>query len=181
MKLIEYLPNYYKDILEVEKIMDIGEKEITDINKTLQDVSKQLYVDTADWGLSLWEKDLGLTYNSEMELEERRSRIKSKLRGTGKVDAALIKAVAEAYNNGEVDVLFNSDVGNIIIKFIARDGIPQNLTDLKKAVGDIKPAHLGIIYDFMYLIWSNLDARNITWDELDAKNLTWDEFETGVW
>ena len=82
-------------------------------------------------------------------LSDRRSVIKSKLRGSGKVDHIQIKLVADAYTNGDVVVSFN---GHIVVKFTSNYGIPPNLDDVKNALEDVKPAHLAIDYEFRYLL-----------------------------
>lgn len=64
----------------------------------------QLCVDTATWGLRYWEQTLGIPVEPGKEPEYRRSRIRSKLRGSGVTTVALIKSVAESFSNGEVAV-----------------------------------------------------------------------------
>jgi len=115
----------------------------------IEDLEKQLNIDTATWGLAIYERELGIKTNLNKPLEERRSVIKSKWRGTGKVDRALIKAVVDAYTNGGVEVGFD---GRIIITFNDVKGIPPNLEDAQRAIEDISPAHLAIIYEFAYLL-----------------------------
>lgn len=64
----------------------------------------QLCVNTATWGLQYWEKTLGIPVEQGKDLEYRRSRIRSKLRGSGVTTVALIESVAESFSNGDVAV-----------------------------------------------------------------------------
>lgn len=145
MKLLDYLPEYLKEIKEIKAILDTEDVEIEELKTAIQDVLDQKFIDTATWGLKLWERELGLPINPNLIYSERRSKIKSKIRGIGKVDSNLIKEVADSWTNGNVDVTFD---GSINIKFNSVFGIPSNIEDTKNAINEIVPAHLAIIYDF---------------------------------
>ena len=181
-RIMRYLPPYYQGSRVMKVIAEAQGSEVADLWSTLDDILKQFYVETAtEWGLALWEQMLGIESYAGKPLDQRRSRIISKLRGMGTVTVNLIKNVAESYVYGAVEVLENPAQYSFTIRFIDARGIPPNLDDIKMAIEEIKPAHLAVIYEFRYLIWDELDSRAITWDELDALNLPWDEFETGGW
>lgn len=173
-KMINYLPIFMRKSEIFNDIFNAEEKQFQFIEANIDDIKKQLNVDTATWGLAIYEKELKIKTDLSKPLAERRSVIKSKERGTGKVDAKLIQIVAEAYSNGEVIVDFN---GIIIVRFVGTRGIPPNLQDLEKTIEEIKPAHLPFIFEFSYLTWNEFDNYNKTWDEWDLLNLTWDELE----
>ncbi|SCY92924.1 YmfQ family protein [Alkaliphilus peptidifermentans] len=174
-KMITYLPLFMRKSKIYKEIFNSEEKQLMLLEADIKDIKKQLNIDTATWALSIYEEELGIKTDLNKTFEERRSIVKSKWRGTGKVDARLIQVVAEAYSNGEVAVSFD---GSIIVKFVGARGIPPNIEDLEKAINDIKPAHLPFRFQFTYLTWSEFDAYNKTWDEWDSLNLTWDELET---
>ena len=177
-----YLPTYERTSQVIISILSPAAAEVDQLRTSIEDALKQFYVETAtEWGLNLWEQMLDLKSYAGKPLDQRRSRIISKLRGMGTVTVSLIKNVAESYTYGSVQVTEHPAQYSFAIKFIDERGIPANLNDLKAAIEEIKPAHLAVTYEFSYLTWDELDAENITWDQLDAKNLTWDEFETGGW
>ena len=169
--------------------------EVNSLYATLDEILKQFFVETAtEWGLDLWEQMLGLTSYAGKPLDERRSAILAKLKGVGTVTVSLIKSVAESFANGRVEVIdkptaYTYDTYRemtvapytFTIRFVDIYGIPPNINDLKRAIEEIKPAHLAVNYEFNYLVWDKLDAQNLTWDQLDAKALTWAEFESGAW
>ncbi|MFD3271529.1 putative phage tail protein [Paenibacillus dendritiformis] len=158
----------YKAIFEAESTLYDNRDE------AIFDLFMQLSIDTATWALAIYENELGIPVDPRKPYIERRSVIKSKMRGTGKVSAALIKIVADSYTNGDVDVRFD---GSIRVKFVSVKGMPPNLEDLKASIEEIKPAHLSIEYEFSYLIWDEIDAYKKSWDEWDALKLTWDQLE----
>jgi uncharacterized protein YmfQ (DUF2313 family) len=138
----------------------------------------QLNVETATWGLDLWEKAYGIKTDVSKSYAFRRARIESKMRSQGVTTVAMIKNVAESFSNGEVDVIEHPEEYRFEIKFIGTLGIPPNMDDLTGAIKEIKPAHLDFAYVYTFITWDKVEAYHHTWDEWDAKNLTWDEFET---
>ncbi len=172
--MFDYIPSFFRNAEKFSILMAAANVQYDKVEDLIQDLINQLYVDTATWGLIFWEKDRGLEYNPALTYDERRSRIKAKIRGIGKVDRKLITSIAAAYSNGEVAVTFD---GKINITFIGTRGIPSAIEELKKQLEDIKPSGLTIVYIYTYLPWNEFDTYNKTWDQWDALNLTWDEFE----
>lgn len=175
----DYLPRYYDDSKIVANILDREATEFDTLDAEIKAVVDQFFIDTATYGLARWEKICGIPTDETKPIDQRRSVVKSKLRGVGTVTVALIKSVAESYDNGEVDVTEDSANYTIKVTFVGTRGVPANLQDTQNALREIIPAHLAIQFEFTYLTWDELDAANLTWDELDALNLTWDQFE--VW
>lgn len=180
--MLTYVPQFLRKAKAYKAIISTQGQEFDQLRTSIDDILKQFYVETAtEWGLDLWEDMLGLKSYAGKPIEQRRSRIISKLRGMGTVTVSLIKNVVESYVYGTVEMTEQPETYSFTVKFIDTRGIPPNLDDVKAAIEELKPAHLAVEYEFRYLIWDELDAANITWDELDAKELTWDEFETGAW
>ena len=175
--VIDYVPRWYEQFPEVIEILDARAEEFIKLNTEIKDVLDQFFVDRATWGLDAWEKVFGITHSEPRSYEERRSVIKSHIRGAGTTTLTMIKAVAESYDGGEVEVENDPKNYVVTVTFIGTRGVPSNLSDTERALREIIPAHLAIEFKFTYLNWNELDIANLTWDELDALNLTWDEFE----
>ncbi|MWC26624.1 putative phage tail protein [Paenibacillus sp. MMS18-CY102] len=152
----------------------IGQR-LDSFGSRLADFLLQLDIETATWALLIYEKECGIVTDPTKTLEDRRAVIKSKMRGSGKADAALIQLVVNSWTNGGVDISFEDGV--ITVTFNDVTGIPSNMNDVKAAIELVKPAHLPITFIFNYMTWDELDAKGLTWNELDALGLTWDEFE----
>lgn len=163
-----YLPDYYDHSPQMQAKLEATAEELEQLQHDIDDVLKQLFIDSATWGLSLWEKDFSIPTDETKPLEERRSVIKSKKRGLGKVDADLIKLRCDAYTNGGVEVTFN---GAIVVKFTSVLGAPPNMSDLEKALEEIKPAHLRIEYEYSYLLLEQVH-QTMTLDEIQQRPLT---------
>lgn len=175
--LFQYLPNYYQDIREFQTLIGTENEEVEQLSATIDEVLEQFYVDTATWGLSHWERICGIPIDESKPVEQRRSVIKSKLRGIGTVTVALIKNVAESWYNGEVEVTEQPSLYTVKIKFISKLGFPSNLADIQNALREIIPAHLAINFEFSYLLIK--DVHNVmTLSQLEATTL--DKFAGGA-
>lgn len=150
--MFDTMPKYYEEGRISRNIIERQAKEFADLDAAIKDVLDQYFIDTATWGLAKWEAVCGIPTDETKPLDQRRSVIKSKLRGIGTVTVEMIKNVAEAYLNGEVDVTNNYANYEVIVTFIGKIGIPPNLDDIKNALREIIPAHLGITYKFRYLL-----------------------------
>lgn len=103
----EYLPSYLMNSQIFRDVYNLNMGEVADYHKAIDDLTAQAYIETATWGLKYWESFLGIPVDETKVSEERRSVIKSKLRGHGTATMELMKVVANAYENGQVLLLEN--------------------------------------------------------------------------
>jgi hypothetical protein len=132
---------------------------------------KQYFIDDTNTSIDQWEKEYGLP-KSDLPLEQRRAKVKSKMRGYGTVTVSNIKNVCDAYTNGNVTITEKPTEYEFEIKFNSVRGIPPNIEDLKKVIYQIKPAHLGVTYVYAYLTMGEFSSYNYTMEEITTLNLT---------
>ena len=132
-----------------------------------------LFVITSE-NINEWENFVGIKVDVTKPLEFRKNNVIARIRGKGTTTKELIKNVSESYANAEVDVIENNNLYSFLVKFIGVKGIPENLDDLKKAIEEIKPAHLSVNYAFTYNSWSMVN--HMTWGEVES--ITWDKLRT---
>ena len=177
--MLKAAPDYYQYSKLYKAVQQAIADDLDRVATSAADVSAQLYILTATWGLTYWETTLGIATVLEDGYEIRRSRVLAQWRGIGNFSVELIKAVCEAFINGSVKVLIRVPQHEVVVTFVGARGIPPNIDDLKEQVENIIHAHLGLVWRFTYLVWEELDNLNLTWNEFDAMNFTWDELE--VW
>lgn len=114
---------------------------------------------------------------NELSFDQRRSAIKSRMRGIGTTTAELIKDIVKAYTNGSVDVIEDNTNYTVTIKFTDVVGVPPNLDDAKEAVQEVVPAHLNVIFTNEFSLWN--DVKITTWNNLH--NYVWDDVKGGLW
>ncbi|MED4971317.1 YmfQ family protein [Parageobacillus toebii] len=150
--LFSYMPTYYRHLRSPRAIIQTEGAEFRDLVTSIADVLAQFAIDTATWGLADWERICDIPTDESKPIEQRRSVVKSKLRGIGTVTVALLRNVAESWYNGEVEVTEQPSLYTVKIKFVSRLGVPSNLTDIQNALREIIPAHLAISFEFSYLL-----------------------------
>lgn len=168
--LMAMLPEHYgtpPEFVELQRVLGLMvNAAAADTDLTLQ----QLFPTTASgWGLQLWEDAYGIPVDLSRPEEYRRTRIVAKLRGQGVTTVELIRDVAAAFVNGEVEVEEHNDESYFVVRFVSIYGIPPNIDDLKRAIEEIKPAHLELVFEFKYQTWG--DVRPYTWGQM--KPFTW--------
>ncbi len=173
--LMWYLPKYYrKDKGSMHCLQQKAiAPEIGQLKFLNEELLAQFFIDTATWGLDLWEKELEIQTDRSKPFERRREIIKAKLRGAGTTTVEMIKNVAEAFSGGEVIVIEEPNEAHFILRFVGTVGIPPNMAGLTKAIEDIKPAHLAFMYEFTWSWWTNLTDKNLTWN--GASTYSWDD------
>lgn len=169
------LPNYYQTSRVVSAINGTTATELERLASQFDAVLQQFFVDTADFSLGRWENELGLVVNNSDDLDFRRSRIRSKLRGSGTVTVRLIQNVAESFANGQVEIVERPAAFRFEVHFVSTIGRPPNLEDLAAAIEDIKPAHLAYSFIFTYRTYGELEAY--TYGELEA--FTYEQLREG--
>ncbi|MDD2217944.1 MAG: DUF2313 domain-containing protein, partial [Eubacteriales bacterium] len=105
MILMEYMPGYYSKSDVFINLLRGFTKALNENNYAIEDLENQLFVDTATWGLDVWERELGIYTDLSKPLLERREFIKSRLRGIGTCSIEMIENTALAYTNAEIDVI----------------------------------------------------------------------------
>lgn len=172
--LMWYLPDYYKDVREMEKLQETIGIEIGGLKVGTIDVLDQAFVETATVSLGRWEAELGLNIDSSKSYATRREMIKAKLRGNGTTTPEMIQRTASAFSGGVVEVKEVPDEYRFEIHFVSTLGIPPNMAGLIQIVEEIKPAHLAYEFVFSYTWWDSVKV--LTWENAHSK--TWNELRT---
>lgn len=173
--LMKYLPEDYQKSAEVIEIQEGIGGVWLEIKTDIEELKAQLDIETATWGLVFWEMDYGIETDLSKDYGARRSMIKAKRRGTGTTTVAMIKNTAESFVNGEVDIEEHNEEYYFNVIMVGITGIPPNLEDLKKAIEEIKPAHLDYTIIIKYNTWGMVEDSGMTWAE--AEERTWAEMK----
>ena len=131
------------------------------------DITQQLFPGSMTWALAIEERDAGLP--STGTLEERRTALIARWRGSGKCDVDLIQRVCDSWKNGEISVGFAAGV--IMLTFVGAYGVPEaaELAALQDAVDRVIPCHLAVSYLYRYLLVREVDGMAL--DELQGHTM----------
>jgi hypothetical protein len=179
LQMFSYLPpDFYENDILTQAILQVIGMEFDEFQSDLLDIKNQAYAPTAEeWGLTLFEGELGLPFAGMSSVDERRSTVIAAMRGTGTITAAEMEKIADSWEFGTTQVQEIYGQGLLIVQIMDVRGVPANINDLTNALRAKKPAHLTLQINFSYFTWDKLDAHNWTWDQFDAMNFTWDQLE----
>ncbi len=147
-KLTDQMPERYLNSPEVGAAAGIlwvlGEA----FRDCVLDWLEQLTIDTATWGLKYWEQAYGVTPQITDTVEERRGRVKAKMRSPQTVTAAMLENLTDSYINGQSVVTEQPRQHKVQIQFNGDYGIPSNLDSLTAALLEVLPSH--VMYEYLY-------------------------------
>jgi len=166
--LMKYLPKYYYTSNVMKNVQNVNAIELGKYHYKLDDISEQLLIETATWGLDHWEKEYGLETNKLLSYEERREIIKAKKRGRGTTTIEMIKNTAEAFSGGEVNVIPHNDKYYFTVHFIGVKGIPRNMQAFKDMLETIKPSHLNYDFAYTYNTYGDIRDNNCNYGKLQG-------------
>lgn len=146
------------DLLAAIQSLDDTQRE------QMLDITQQLFPGSMTWALAIEERDAGLA--STGTLEERRTALIARWRGSGKCDVDLIQRVCDSWKNGEISVGFAKGV--ILLTFVGAYGVPEAaaLAALQDAIEHTIPCHLATEYLYRYLLVREVGAMTVA--ELQA-------------
>lgn len=169
MELIKLLPDYYQDNETMLTLQNVLSEETDKLDVELKVTVNQCFPQLATTLLSRWETILGIKTDGSLSDTSRQEQILAKLSGTGTTTKQMIKDVAEKFSGAEVEVIEDNANSRFYIRFVGQLGIPENMTGLKAAIEDVKPAHLEVIYEYIYNTWQ--DVTKMTWQK--TSGYTW--------
>ena len=168
-KLIDMLPSLYQNSEHIKNIQNALEGERDILKNEIIEFCDNLFIDTSSWGLDYFEKFLEVDSVSR-DIDTRKNVIKNKSKFRGITNIDTVVNLCSQYGFGEVEVDENFKNGKFIIRFISKEGEPENLRDLINQLDLIVPAHVEYDFHFTYVLWGEIN--NKTWEEVHE--MTWD-------
>ena len=170
------LPAYYRKSKVMNMLFRSIESEYKRLRNEVTLTENQFFVILADKNIQNHEQDVGVIPDEAADLETRRGRVLSKLRGTGTVTKTMMKNVAASFVNGDIEITEYPSRYMFSVAFTSKQGIPYNLQDIKDMIEEIKPAHLAVEYIFTYRLWE--DVKNDLQNWTMVKPYTWEDLLT---
>lgn len=145
-RMKSYLPEHFAESPEIIAILEDGDRRFEELNRTMDDVLNQFFVETATWGLDKWEDELEILPSST-DFEERRKKIFSELINHTPTHHKAIENEVNRFLSGP-----HSVVRLIKGRYAMRISIPLSESidnpypSIKNKVEEIKPTHLRALY-----------------------------------
>ena len=111
--MIEKMPGYYRKSKVMNDLVRSFENEFNRLNAETTLTENQFFV--------------VLVPDTTANLDTRRGRILSRLRGTGTVTKTMMKNVAKSFINGDIEIIEYPSKYCFAVKFTSKTGVPYNL------------------------------------------------------
>lgn len=170
--MLENMPGYYRKSKVMNDLIHSIENEFERLKSETTLTENQFFVILSDRDIKNHEEDVGLVSDTSADIETRRGRVLSKLRGTGTVTKTMMKNVATSFVNGDIEIIEYPSEYCFTVKFTSKTGVPYNIYDIQAMIEEIKPAHLAVEYIFTYRLWQDILDEIQIWTT--AKNYSWE-------
>ena len=170
--MLEKMPGYYRKSKVMTELCKSIENEFERLKQETILTENQFFVILSDRDIKNHEEDVGLVPDASADIETRRGRVLSKLRGTGTVTKTMMKNVAASFVNGDIEIIEYPSEYCFTVKFTSKTGVPYNIYDIQAMIEEIKPAHLAVEYIFTYRLWQDILDEIQIWTT--AKNYSWE-------
>ncbi len=146
----EVLKSYVLDEIKnssiFNEIFNVHGQVLDKMGLDISDLFLQILPQTAtEWGLTFWEKRVGITTNTSKSIEERRAKILAKLNTKGTTTVEVIRQICKSFVSNVEIIQHNSDY-YFEVNLLTTTGFPYALDSLYDSVEIAKPAHLGVEY-----------------------------------
>ncbi len=128
----------------MQAIMQAIGTEWDDAELAVEDILKQLFPQTATWGIVYWESLLKLPSNKALPLELRRARVLSKMQTRWPMTKERMERIVRSYSNDD-DAHIKQLISEYMFEVHFRIKHATNLQTLQNMIFDTKPAHLAHI------------------------------------
>lgn len=140
-EILTYYPLWYADVLEMTAVWKILCGELDEARNGIVQAVNNCFVNSADEAaISRYEKFLGVTYDGERTLSERRDMVASFFIGKGHIGEPEIVDIMSKFTSGSVSVNFEN--GIITVKVEREFSDRFNLSDSTYVLQKRIPAHL---------------------------------------
>lgn len=137
--VLRYLPKYLSKDTTFKGTQDSLSEEHEKQRLLIIDICKQLFVETATWGLDDWERVYGLENNRNLSIDDRRAYLLIKIQGSQTItESKLQEFVNLVYPPGSAVVKENTGPNRFSVLLDTADA----LNEIRNVIEVYKPAHL---------------------------------------
>lgn len=145
--VLRYLPKFLKNDGSFKGIEDTLSEEHEKQRLLIIDICKQLFVESATWGLDDWERVYGVTTNKHLTIRQRRKNLLAKIRGTKTITVKQLETIInESVPVCGSHVLENTKPNEFKITL----DVAAHVEKIRELVEQYKPAHLTYVVAELY-------------------------------
>lgn len=170
-----YLPIILQDVAEYDALSRAESPFTEDLENKMDRILDDSFLSTmSESRLSEWERALGIASKGDT-LENRRSVVLSRFRGTGKLNKTLIKAIVNAFTGGSAEVAFSDGVLKISVAPPSSTFQGFSIDTLANELYKRKPVHLALNIELSYITWGQLKDNMSSWGDIADYFTDWNK------
>lgn len=142
--ILKYLPDFLSKDVNFKSVGDTNSLEHEKIRLLIQDIHNQYFIETATWGLSVYEKILDITPNPGDDYTARRNRILLRYQSSNTSTLEFMQMLLERYvaEDTKLSIVENNSKYNFSV--ICDNGNITDLNGMFEALDLYRPAHLSM-------------------------------------
>lgn len=142
--MMSYVGLYYQRSRIYRAQNEAKASEYNALRSMIDEVADQFFVETASWGINLWEKYCGFEPNDGEDIEVRRKRVTSWLQIVSPITPLRLKHICETIVNNPVIIVPVNSPYTFQVKFLYVPSCTKK--SLYDTIDNAKPAHLSFRY-----------------------------------
>lgn len=179
IKLIDLYPDHYINHT-MEEVLKAQDNQLEGIELGVESLVREFFIKSAVFSLPTWCKFAGIDYDSNLPIDILRSNILAALKAKETTTVEVIKNIVESYSNGTCEVIEHYGRYHFTIKFVGIVGVPKRISEIRKIIDKLKPAHLNYDFVFKYITWGDTKEYGKPAKWYKAKGLSWKDVRNGV-
>lgn len=145
--LFSYITDIYDNCRIMVEIYEAIGIQFDDIDIMFEDISRQMFPQTATWSLPIWEKRLGLPISDSENTEGRRGKIIAKLQSKMTINPENMQIITKSFTGADIKVIewikkftfkVEADVSDMIVA-----------EEINQIIRKIKPSHMAFLVQFV--------------------------------
>lgn len=140
-KFLEYISPIYERSIIMQAVMEAIGTEWDDVDRLTDEVFAQLFPQTATWGITYWERLLGIPPNDNIPIEQRRVRVLTRMQTRWPMTKSRMEQIVRTYSGDKqayIRQFFNQYRFEVFFNLVQS----IDLTTINEVVSETKPAHL---------------------------------------
>lgn len=175
-RMLNYYPQVIQQLIEFKALIKSEGFEVDIASNQIELLVNEKYLTTmGEKRISEWEKALGMVYESDDTLQDRRDAIIARIRGQGKLNTSLINAIVNAFTGGTAISYIKNSV--LYVKITPPPNNKQyKFENVRRELIKKVPAHLGLEVLRNYATWGDVKDNYASWETVSQME-NWEELK----
>ncbi len=145
--LFEWITSIYDDCKIMIQVYEALGVQFDNVNYMFEDILKQMFPQTATWGLELWERRLNLPTNESENMENRRGKVIAKIQSKVTVNPETMAVITKNFTGADIKIIEWLKDWTFAVQTDAKN--MNKAFEIHKIIKRIKPSHMAYVLQFI--------------------------------